>query len=203
MEDPKTEQQVQHNADRRARELYRYYQPGIQAGMIPSWLRASDEFPLSSPSGDVNTPPISESSAPSESSRVRPSTAIGSEALILGTSNSTLTSFAQLAALRLNVERVFIAVLDRDRQHIIAEATRTLNLNDASVHDDKDHIWLGTSDTRRTWSVCKVSSALSASRHKRSHCRTRSFSFLDFDAWNDRTLLHCHPTIARPQTIHF
>jgi hypothetical protein len=93
----------------------------------------------------------------------------------LGTSNSTLTSFAQLAALRLDVERVFIAMLDRDRQHIIAEATRTLNLNDASVHADKDNIWLGASDTRRTWSVCKVSSALSTSRRKRSPCRTISY----------------------------
>ncbi|KAJ5306327.1 hypothetical protein PENANT_c017G03922 [Penicillium antarcticum] len=160
MEDPKTEKNVHHNADRRARELYRYYQPPIQAGVVPSWLPTSEEFPFSSPSGNINTPPISESSAPSETGRVRPSTAIGPDALVLGTSNSTLTSFAQLAALRLNVERVLIAVTDRDRQHIIAEATKTLNLNDASVHDDKDNIWLGASDTRRTWRVCKDTVAL-------------------------------------------
>lgn len=175
MEDPKTKQQAQHNTDRRARELYRYYQPAVQAGVVQSWLPTGGEYTFSSPSGNVDTPPISESSAPSESSRVRPSTAIGPEVLTLGTSNSTLTSFAQLAALRLDVERVLIAVLDRDRQHIIAEATRTLNLNDASVHDDKDNIWLGASDTRRTWSVCKVSSALSTSRRKRSPCRTISY----------------------------
>jgi hypothetical protein len=174
MEDPKTEQHFQHSADRRTRELYRYYQPAIQAGVVSSWLPTGEEYQFSCP-GNVNTPPLSESSAPSESGRGRPSTAVGPDALVLGVSNSTLTSFAQLAALRLNVERVFVTVLDRDRQHLIAEATRTLNLNDASVHGDKDHIWLGASDTRRTWRMCKVSFALSTSRNRRSHCRIRSY----------------------------
>jgi hypothetical protein len=68
-----------------------------------------------------------------------------------------MTSFAQLAALRLNVERVFITVLDRDVQHVIAEATKSLNLNDPSIHDENDNVWLGAPDTRKTWSVCKVS----------------------------------------------
>ncbi|KAJ5766810.1 uncharacterized protein N7511_004426 [Penicillium nucicola] len=155
MEDVRTERHVEHNADRRARELYRYYQPSIQPSVVPSWVPTSEEFPFSSSSGNINTPPVSEGSAPLESDRFRPSTALGRDALILGTSNSTLTAFAQLAALRLNVERVVIAVTDRDRQHIIAEATRSLNLNDASVHDEKDHIWFGASDTRRVWRVCK------------------------------------------------
>lgn len=146
-----------HNADRRARELYRYYQPASQAETVPSWLPANDGFPFSAISANTITPPISEGSMPSHSTTSRPATAIGSEALVLGTSNSTMTSFAQLAALRLNVERVFISVLDRDQQHIIAEATKSLNLNDPAVHDDNDSVWLGASDTRKTWSVCKVS----------------------------------------------
>ncbi|KAJ5510289.1 CheY-like superfamily [Penicillium expansum] len=144
-----------HNADRRARELYRYYQPASQTETVPSWLPANDGFPFSAISANTITPPISEGSMPSHSTTSRPATAIGSEALVLGTSNSTMTSFAQLAALRLNVERVFISVLDRDQQHIIAEATKSLNLNDPAVHDDNDSVWLGASDTRKTWSVCK------------------------------------------------
>lgn len=147
-----------HNADRRARELYRYYQPASQAETVPSWLSTNDEFPFSAISGNTITPPISEGSLPSHGCATsRPATAIGSKALVLGTSNNTMTSFAQLASLRLNVERVFISVLDRDVQHIVAEATKSLNLNDPSVYDDNDNVWLGASDTRKTWSVCKVS----------------------------------------------
>lgn len=169
-----------HNADRRVRELYRYYQPASQAEAVPSWLPTNDGFPFSAISGNTITPPISEGSVPSHGSATsRPATAIGSKALVLGTSNSTMTSFAQLAALRLNVERVFISVLDRDVQHIVAEATKSLNLNNPSVHDDKDNVWLGASDTRKTWSVCKVSFAPSMSWLIRSYCRTNChYSFL-------------------------
>ncbi|CAG8898846.1 unnamed protein product [Penicillium egyptiacum] len=153
---PRRGQDGLHNADRRARELYRYYQPASQSEVVPSWLPANDGFPFSAISGNIITPPISEGSMPSHGGApFRPATAIGSEALVLGTSNSTMTSFAQLAALRLNVERVFISVLDRDQQHIIAEATKSLNLNDPSIYDDNDNVWLGAPDTRKTWSVCK------------------------------------------------
>lgn len=158
METPRTHQEVRHNADRGARELYRYYQPVAQADAIPSWLPAGDEFPFSAPSRNTITPPISEGLGSASTITSQPATSsVGSDSLILGTSNSTLTAFAQLAALRLNVERVMIAVLDRDRQHIIAEATQSLNLNDHSVHDKDQDVWLGTPDTRQAWSVCKVS----------------------------------------------
>lgn len=159
MEAPRTQQEAQHNADRHARELYRYYQPPPQAGVVPSWLSTGEEFPFPSPPGDSMTPPISIGSARTNSSATsRPAASVTSDSLTLGTTNSTLTSFAQLAALRLNVERVFLSVLDRDKQHIIAEATRSLSLTDPSVHDDDDdNVWLGTSDRQKAWRVCKVS----------------------------------------------
>jgi hypothetical protein len=159
MEAPKTPQQAQHNADRHARELYRYYQPAPQDSVVPSWFPAGEEYSLSSVPSDSITPPISVGSGRTNSTATsRPAVSVTSDSLTLGTTNSTLTSFAQLAALRLNVERAFLAVLDRDKQHIIAEATRTISLTDPSVHEeDDDHIWLGTSDTRKSWSVCKVS----------------------------------------------
>lgn len=176
---PKKHEDSLHNADRRARELYRYYQPASQAEAGQSWLPTNDGFPFSAVSGNTITPPISEGSVPSHGSATsRPATAIGSESLVLGTSNNIMTSFAQLAALRLNVERVLISVLDRDVQHIVAEATKSLNLNDPSVYDNKDNVWLGASDTRKTWSVCKVSFAHSMSWLIRSYCRTNShYSF--------------------------
>jgi len=159
MEAPRTQQLAHHSADRHARELYRYYQPAPQADVVPSWLPAGDECPFSSAPGDSMTPPISIGSGHTNSSATsRPAASVSSDGLILGTSNSTLTSFAQLAALRLNVERVFLSVLDRDKQHIIAEATRSLSLTDPSFHeDDDDSVWLGTSATHKAWRLCKVS----------------------------------------------
>jgi hypothetical protein len=159
MEAPRTEQQADHNADRHARELYRYYQPAPEAGVVPSWLSAGEEYTYISSAGDSMTPPDSVGSGCTNSSATsRPAASVTSDSLTLGAVNSTLTSFAQLAALRLDVERVFLSVLDRDKQHIIAEATRTVSLTDPLVHrDDSDNIWLGTTDIRKAWRVCKVS----------------------------------------------
>lgn len=180
MEAPRTHQEARHCADRAARELYRFYQPVPQADVVSSWVSAGDEYLLSSALPNAITPPISEglgrsdstiTSPPSEAGNRSISTAtsqpgtstVGSDSLILGTSNTTLTSFAQLAALRLNVERVIICVLDRDEQHIVAEATQSLSLNDPSVHDAGDNIWLGTPDTRKAWNLCQVSLLTSTS----------------------------------------
>lgn len=159
----RAQQSAQHKADRRARELYRYYQPaslgglGGLAGLISSWLPTGEDLPSSGSTGTPNTPPVNGSGNSNNSATPRPLTAIGPDALVLGTSNSTLTSFAQLAALRLNVERAFICVLDRDMQFILAEATKSVNLNDTSVHDQEDELWLGSSGSQKAWSCCQVS----------------------------------------------
>ncbi|CAG8080751.1 unnamed protein product [Penicillium olsonii] len=161
MEAPSTHQEARHNADRNARELYRYYQPAAPAEVIPPWLPAGDEFPFSAQSNSTITPPMSEGLGSNSTITSQPATSsIGSDTLILGTANSTLTSFAQLATLRLNVERVIITVLDRDRQHIIAEATQSLNLNDPTVHDKDHNLCFGTPDTRKAWNICKDIAAL-------------------------------------------
>ncbi|KAJ5632834.1 hypothetical protein N7490_009173 [Penicillium lividum] len=150
-------QKTQYNADRRARELYRYYQPATPVGVIPSWLAAEGLTSATSPgTPPVTTPPIQDGSSGSNSSTTSsPSTARGPETLVLGTSNNTLTSFAQLAALRLNVERAFICVLDRDKQYVLAEATKSVNLNDSSLHDRHDAIWMGSTGGQKAWSVCQ------------------------------------------------
>lgn len=161
----RAQQKASHAADRRVRELYRYYRPHVEPlAAIPEWLSTDDERSpppnpgfLGTPS--VTTPPITDSSGGSNSgsSASRPATALGPEALVLGTSNNTLTAFAQLAALRLGVERAFICVLDRDRQFFLAEATRSVNLNDNTLHEAKDDIWMGATGSRRAWTVCQVS----------------------------------------------
>ncbi len=155
MELPRKQQSVEHRADRKVRELYRYYQPA-GSGLDPSWL-SQEDLPSSSSAGTPSTPAAGDGSTHGSSSATsRPSTALGPEALVLGSNNNTLTSFAQLAALRLNVDRAFIVVLDRDCQYILAQATKSVNLNDQSVHDHKDSLWIGSTGSRRAWSICQV-----------------------------------------------
>ncbi|KAH6638707.1 hypothetical protein BKA67DRAFT_528952 [Truncatella angustata] len=57
--------------------------------------------------------------------------------------DTTLTALAQLAALRLNVKRAMISLIETNTQIILAEATQTLSLVDETRHDPGDHIWLG------------------------------------------------------------
>ncbi|KAI0553474.1 hypothetical protein F4679DRAFT_571178 [Xylaria curta] len=54
--------------------------------------------------------------------------------------DATLTAFAQLAALRLNVKRSMAPLLETQT---LAEATQTLSLVDETRHAPGDHIWLG------------------------------------------------------------
>ncbi|KAJ5396804.1 hypothetical protein N7509_004917 [Penicillium cosmopolitanum] len=167
MEETKTRQVAEHGADRRTRELYRYYQPGGPTHTLPAWLSSTGESRSSGSTGSSNTPVRDSSVAGSNSSATStPSTAIGPEALVLGLSNNTLTSFAQLAALRLNVERALICVLDRDMQYILSEATKSVSLNDHSVHNDKDAIWSGNTNGEKAWSLCKDTVALSSSNRE-------------------------------------
>ncbi|KAJ5639609.1 uncharacterized protein N7484_007471 [Penicillium longicatenatum] len=176
-----TGQKTQHNADRRTRELYRYYQPAEPLGVIPSWLSADEAFPspVSTGTSQSNTPPIRNSSCGSNSSSTSgPSTAVGPESLVLGTSNNTLTSFAQLAALRLNVERALICVLDRDQQFMLAEATKSVNLNDTSLHDGRDQIWMGSTGGQRAWNLCQDTLALPPSERENAHYQLLTVSDL-------------------------
>ncbi|KAJ5594334.1 uncharacterized protein N7459_000542 [Penicillium hispanicum] len=163
----RVQQKIEHNADRRVRELYRYYQPAGPIGIVPSWLPTNEDLPSSSSAGTSIITPLVDGCGNSNSSTTsRPSTAIGPEALILGTSNNTLTSFAQLAALRLNADRAFICVLDRDKQFILSEATRSVNLKDNSIYDREDELWLGSTTGRKAWSLCQDTVALPPSNRE-------------------------------------
>lgn len=153
----RTHQRDEHNADRRVRELYRYCQPAELPSNVSSWFPTGESLPATTTTGIPDTPPAADGTGSSASSATsRPST-IGPETLILGTANSTLTSFAQLAALRLNVDRALVCVLDRNMQYIIAEATKSVSLGDSGISTENDEIWLGTTGNRKAWSLCQVS----------------------------------------------
>lgn len=47
-----------------------------------------------------------------------------------------------------------ISLIDRQTQHVIAEATRSLSLQDQSVHDEGDGLWVGVQTLPSTAGVC-------------------------------------------------
>jgi hypothetical protein len=61
--------------------------------------------------------------------------------------DTTLTAFCQLAALRLGVQRCGISLISRYQQYILAESTRTTNLEDTTKSDDsEDSLLLGMTE---------------------------------------------------------
>ncbi|EKG12310.1 GAF domain-containing protein [Macrophomina phaseolina MS6] len=69
--------------------------------------------------------------------------------------DTALTAFAQLGALRLNVNRGLISLLDGRYQYILAEATRTLSLLPNIEPDPEDDLWLGSVIIPRSKGVCE------------------------------------------------
>ncbi|GAB7357434.1 hypothetical protein MBLNU459_g8359t1 [Dothideomycetes sp. NU459] len=69
--------------------------------------------------------------------------------------DKALTAFAQLAALRLNVRRCMVSLIDSTHQYILTEATKTLSLVDDSRHAESDALWLGRTVLSRNDAVCQ------------------------------------------------
>ncbi|KAF9731249.1 Hybrid signal transduction protein dokA [Paraphaeosphaeria minitans] len=67
--------------------------------------------------------------------------------------DKSLTAFAQLIVLRLNVKRAMVSLIDSTRQYILAEATRSLSLSNHST-DSGDDLWLGHAIIARNEAVC-------------------------------------------------
>lgn len=88
-----------YDADRQAREVYRYFQPANPAALNEAWPPFSDD---SASIPDLSTATTS-AALDISVSETTPIDASG-----FCSPNTTLTSFAQLAALRLNAQRAFI-----------------------------------------------------------------------------------------------
>lgn len=52
--------------------------------------------------------------------------------------------FCQLGAIRLDARRAMMFFFDAEYAYILAESTRTLSLQDDSVYDEDDSLWLGS-----------------------------------------------------------
>jgi hypothetical protein len=97
---PSHEARVAHRDDRRFRELYRYFQPSNPAAVLyQQHVPATEESPVLEGSDPI--PTIEATANPLAVSLMPPQEDLASP-------NTILTSFAQLAAHKLNAERAII-----------------------------------------------------------------------------------------------
>lgn len=160
---------IDHHANRRAREVYRYFHPEpsplTQSGpsgssYFDSWV--SNNAVLTE---DAAHPGLSRTAPALSTTPVPTAGSCGSsfppvqqpDELVLGSSNHILSAFAQLAALKLNVQRVLISVSDRESQFIVAEATPTTSLDpNGAGNGDEEFLWSKCAMKDEAWSMCKV-----------------------------------------------
>ncbi|KAJ5816014.1 CheY-like superfamily [Penicillium robsamsonii] len=143
---------MDYEADRQTREVYRYFQPENPAALNTTLLQFGEHVGSIADFSRVSTPFLPDTSD-SETSFAEESPP--------SSPNTTLTSFAQLAALRLNAQRAFITVLNTDSQFILAEATRNTNLKSSkSSVGEGDRLFAGTSTLSNTWNICQETVAI-------------------------------------------
>jgi hypothetical protein len=65
----------------------------------------------------------------------------------------TLNALCQLGALRLNCDRSFISLIDRNYQWVVAEMTRSHSIREMKWDAD-DRIFLGVARLDACWGVC-------------------------------------------------
>ncbi|KAJ5989694.1 hypothetical protein N7481_004904 [Penicillium waksmanii] len=139
MEYPTQQTLRAHEADRQAREVYRYFQPTNPAALNAAWLPRSTASDF----------------AISEKTTI--------ETSFLSSPNATLTSFAQQAVIRLHAQRAFITILNHHSQFIIAEATKTTNLRNSKFSTaDGDGLFSGTSTLPNIWNICQETVAIAS-----------------------------------------
>ncbi|KAG9668370.1 hypothetical protein KCU99_g8096, partial [Aureobasidium melanogenum] len=138
-----TKQVRQHKAKERAltlqeREMHRFYQPWLDAQGTSANVASHVQDLAHVNDFAINT---------LSNKGFRP----------LASRDTTLTAFAQLAALRLNVRRAMVSLIDSKHQYVLAEATRTLSLVDDTRHAENDALWLGTTSLAREDAICHCS----------------------------------------------
>lgn len=71
-----------------------------------------------------------------------------------------MTAFAQLGVLRLKAQRAWITLFGRDQNYVLAEATKSLSLQDHTVENDRDTLWLGRCVVPKEDGVCRQVASL-------------------------------------------
>ncbi|KAF2492412.1 hypothetical protein BU16DRAFT_492058 [Lophium mytilinum] len=70
--------------------------------------------------------------------------------------DTVLTAYAQLVAWRLNAQRSLVSLIDKEIQYFVAESTKTLSLEDNTLHEDPDDaIWAGCINVPKSGRLCE------------------------------------------------
>ncbi|KAJ6119389.1 CheY-like superfamily [Penicillium sp. IBT 18751x] len=125
------------DGERRARELYHYFQPDNPA-LLPTEKSNGKCI-------DTSLKPPGKSSP-----------------------NLVLTALAQLAAMRLGVQRAIISLIDRETLYVVAEASKSLNLDKNDLYDDDgDGLWMGCARGPVSGTLCEKTITLRSSSEER------------------------------------
>ncbi|KAK3050508.1 hypothetical protein LTS18_012562, partial [Coniosporium uncinatum] len=111
---------------------------------------------------DLGTISTTANDAPDIASKYLSSCLSGASGIKLphSSSDTALTAFAQLGALRMDCRRCMISFFDRERQYILAEATRTLSLQTHTAENEEDAIAWGATILPSGGGICKTTVAL-------------------------------------------
>ncbi|KAJ5552389.1 CheY-like superfamily [Penicillium frequentans] len=74
--------------------------------------------------------------------------------------DTALTAFAQLGVLRLKAQRALISLFGREQNYVLAEATQSLSLQDHTVENDRDSLWLGRCVVPKEDGICRQVASL-------------------------------------------
>lgn len=66
----------------------------------------------------------------------------------------TLNALVQLGALRLNCDRAFLSLIDREYQFVVAEITRSHSIREMKYDGENERVFLGVSKLEACWGVC-------------------------------------------------
>ncbi|KAK5110927.1 hypothetical protein LTR62_005465 [Meristemomyces frigidus] len=105
----------------------------------------------------------------------------------VSSTDRTLTAFLQLVALRLETRRAMLFFFDADFAYILAESTRSMSLDDSSLHTADDALWLGFAKIPRGYSVCEITADLPSVDHggNATDADTKQFAHIVNDLTED------------------
>ncbi|GKZ27675.1 hypothetical protein AbraIFM66951_006142 [Aspergillus brasiliensis] len=99
--------------------------------------------------------------------------------------DSTLTSFAQLGAIRLGTQRALISLFDRTHQHILAEATPTISLTGGRFQDDRERLKLGCCIFPKDRGFCQLVEGFRPGEHEKERGLVRDSAIVILDVTED------------------
>jgi signal transduction histidine kinase len=104
--------------------------------------------------------------------------------------DDTLAVFTQFTCLRLNAQRCLVSCFDRNKQYILAEATKSLALATHKSDDPLDELWLGAGIQERNSMLCERT--LELAENEKNHGRDPVVMFPDIedDHWYKASRSH-------------